>query len=84
MRAFAIHDTEVDDIYAAYSQPGAAYFGCEVDGKVVGAGGVAPLLGGDATTCELKKMYFLKEGRGKGLGEEDGGEVFGCCKGSWF
>jgi putative acetyltransferase len=67
---FAIHDTEVDDIYAAYSQPGTAYFVCEVDGKVVGTGGVAPLAGGDADTCELKKMYFLREGRGKGLGRK--------------
>jgi putative acetyltransferase len=37
---------------------------------VVGGGGIAPLEGGDADTCELKKMYFLPEGRGLGLGEE--------------
>lgn len=69
-RGFAIHDTEVDNIHAAYSQPRTAYFVCEVDGKVVGGGGVAPLLNGDENTCELKKMYFLKEGRGKGLGRK--------------
>jgi putative acetyltransferase len=67
---FAIHDTEVDNIHAAYSQPRAAYFVCEIDEKVVGGGGVAPLLGGDENTCELKKMYFLKEGRGRGFGKE--------------
>ncbi|MEI9919165.1 MAG: GNAT family N-acetyltransferase [Bacteroidota bacterium] len=67
---FAIHDAEVDNIHAAYSHLRMAYFVCEVDGKVVGTGGVAPLLGGDANTCELKKMYFLKEGRGKGLGRK--------------
>ena len=69
-RGFAIHDTEVDNIHAAYSQPRTAYFVCEVDGKVVGGGGVAPLLNGDENTCELKKMYFLKEGRGKGFGRK--------------
>jgi putative acetyltransferase len=69
-RGFAIHDTEVDNIYEAYTQPRAAYFVCEIDGKVVGGGGVAPLLNGDANTCELKKMYFLPEGRGKGLGRK--------------
>ncbi|HZY78619.1 MAG TPA: GNAT family N-acetyltransferase [Cyclobacteriaceae bacterium] len=66
----AMHDPEVNDIYEAYSKPQTAYFVCEIDGKVVGGGGVAPLLGGDASTCELKKMYFLPEGRGKGLGRK--------------
>lgn len=69
-RGFAIHDTEVDDIHAAYSQPRCAYFVCELDGKIVGGGGVAPLLNGDPKTCELKKMYFLPEGRGRGLGRK--------------
>jgi len=69
-KGFAIHDNEVDNIYAAYSQPRAAYFVCEVDGKIVGGGGVAPLQSGDENTCELKKMYFLKEGRGKGFGKK--------------
>lgn len=67
---FAIHDKEVDDIYQAYNQPRAAYFVCEVDGKIIGGGGVAPLQGGNDDTCELKKMYFLPEGRGKGLGKK--------------
>jgi putative acetyltransferase len=69
-RGFAIHDTEVDDIHSAFGHPRAAYFVCEIDGKVVGGGGVAPLLGGDENTCELKKMYFLPEGRGKGMGRK--------------
>src|SRR5690606_24139027 len=37
---------------------------------VVGGGGFAPLAGGDADTCELRKMYFLPELRGLGLGQE--------------
>lgn len=67
-KGFAIHDNEVDDMVAAYTQSRSAYFVCEVDGKIVGGGGIAPLLNGDPGTCELKKMYFLPEGRGKGLG----------------
>jgi putative acetyltransferase len=43
---------------------------CEDNGKLIGGGGVAPLAGGADDTCELKKMYFLPEGRGKGLGHE--------------
>ncbi|HEY9047808.1 MAG TPA: GNAT family N-acetyltransferase [Ohtaekwangia sp.] len=65
---FAIHDTEVDNMYQAYSDPSCAYYVCEVDGKVIGGGGIAPLQGGSAEYCELKKMYFLSEGRGLGLG----------------
>jgi putative acetyltransferase len=67
---FAIHDKEVDDIYEAYSKPRCAYFVCEEDGRIIGGGGVAPLEGGDEDTCELKKMYFLPQGRGKGLGQK--------------
>lgn len=66
---FAIHDREVDDMYRAYQSPGATYFVCEVDGEIVGGGGVAQLQGGDSDTCELKKMYFLPQARGKGSGQ---------------
>ena len=68
-QGFAIHDTEVGDMFAAYTQPRCAYFVWEEAGTILGGGGVAPLAGGDADTCELKKMYFLPEGRGKGLGQ---------------
>lgn len=67
---FAIHDKEVDDIYVAYTQPRCAYFVCEMDEKIVGGGGVAPLQGGDPSVCELKKMYFLPEARNQGLGQQ--------------
>jgi putative acetyltransferase len=67
---FAIHDTEVDDMHAAYSRPRCAYFVVERDGKVIGGGGVAPLDGGDADVCELRKMYFLSEARGIGAGAD--------------
>lgn len=66
---FAIHDKEVDDMYGTYSPPRSAYFVCEDHGKIIGGGGVAPLQGGDENTCELKKMYFLPDGRGRGLGQ---------------
>jgi putative acetyltransferase len=66
---FAINDAEVDTMFAAYSRPGAAYFVVEREGRVVGGGGVAPLEGGDAATCELRKMYFLPEARGFGMGK---------------
>ena len=65
---FAINDPEVDWMSRAYAQPRSAYFVVEVEGVVLGGGGVAPLEGGDADTCELRKMYFLPQARGLGAG----------------
>jgi putative acetyltransferase len=65
---FAIHDAEVDAMHASYSQPRSAYFVIECGGRVLGGGGVAPLIGGDSDVCELRKMYFLPELRGRGAG----------------
>jgi putative acetyltransferase len=65
---FAINDPEVDAMHAAYTQPRAAYFVVERDGAIRGGGGMAQLEGGDADTCELRKMYFLPELRGLGAG----------------
>ena len=68
---FAIHDPEVDGMCAAYSVPGAAYFVVETeDGRVLGGGGIAKLEGGEPGVCELRKMYFLPEARGTGMGEK--------------
>ena len=65
---FAINDPEVDWISRAYAEPRHAYFVVEHDGVVLGGGGIAPLSGGDADTCELRKMYFLPQARGIGAG----------------
>ncbi len=66
---FAIHDSEVDDMYAAYAGPGHAYFVVELDGRVLGGGGIAPLHGHDGV-CELRKMYFMSTLRGQGAGDK--------------
>lgn len=65
---FAINDPEVDWMSHAYAAPRHAYFVLERDGMVLGGAGIAPLAGGDAGTCELRKMYFLAEARGIGAG----------------
>lgn len=66
---FAINDPEVNDMFTAYSKKGCAFFIVTMNNKVVGGGGIAPLDGGDGTTCELRKMYFLPEARGIGAGK---------------
>ncbi|MBK7204484.1 MAG: GNAT family N-acetyltransferase [Thermomonas sp.] len=65
---FAISDPEVDWMSRAYAAPRHAYFVVERDGVVRGGGGIAPLIGGDAGTCELRKMYFMPDVRGIGAG----------------
>ncbi|MGO4699851.1 GNAT family N-acetyltransferase [Dyella sp. 2RAB6] len=65
---FAIHDAEVDAMHAAYARPRSAYFVVEVDDRVIGGGGVAPLENGGEDVCELRKMYFLPTARGIGAG----------------
>ncbi len=65
---FAISDPEVDWMSRAYAAPRHAYFVLERDGRVLGGAGVAPLAGGDADVCDLRKMYFLPEARGSGAG----------------
>lgn len=65
---FAIADPEVDWMHRAYAAPRCAYFVVERNGVVEGGGGIAPLEGGDADTCELRKMYFLPSLRGLGAG----------------
>jgi putative acetyltransferase len=65
---FAIHDSEVNAMSAAYARSRCAYFVVEIDGVVCGGGGIAPLESGDDDICELRKMYFLPELRGLGAG----------------
>lgn len=67
---FSIHDEELMDMYHAYSALRHRYFVLEAEGEVIGGGGVAPLKGGDGETCELRKMFILQSGRGRGFGKK--------------
>lgn len=67
---YAIHDAEVGAMSRSYARPGAAYFVVTDGANLVGGGGFAPLEGGERGVCELRKMYFVPEIRGLGLGRE--------------
>ncbi|MBD2814840.1 GNAT family N-acetyltransferase [Xenorhabdus sp. Flor] len=69
-RGFAVADPILDTLYEVYSQPRSAYWVVEMEGKIVGGGGIAPLAGGDNDTCELQKMYLSSELRGKGVAKQ--------------
>ena len=66
---YSIEDPEVDAMYEAYNSDQACFY-VVINGQdeAIGCGGIAPLDGGDGTVCELKKMYFLQEARGQGMG----------------
>lgn len=66
----AYEDKALDDMFATYQHPRMNYFVVEEDGKVIGGAGIAPLIGLEEKICELQKMYFLPEARGKGLGAQ--------------
>ena len=65
---YSIVDPEVDEMYGSYRNHRSCYYVIVLDKEVVGCGGIAPLTGGDKFTCELRKMFFLTETRGLGLG----------------
>jgi len=62
------YDPTTDALFELFQQEGAAYFVAELNGKIVGGGGIYPTEGLPEATCELVKMYMLPEGRGSGLG----------------
>ncbi|AZQ44009.1 GNAT family N-acetyltransferase [Nonlabens ponticola] len=66
----AYSDAATQSMYAAYQKPRAAYFVLESVGKIMGVAGVAELDNYDGNVCELQKMYFLPEARGKGHGKK--------------
>ena len=67
---FSINDPEVDQMYEFYQEPGWSYLVLSDGQQVWGGGGIGPLVGADPRICELKKMYFLPDVRGKGMGQK--------------
>lgn len=66
----AFADPELDAIFDAYSVEKANYWVVCLDNHIMGGAGIAPLREGPSGYCELQKMYFLPEARGKGLGNQ--------------
>jgi putative acetyltransferase len=62
------YDPTTDTLFEVFQTPGSKYFLAEIDGEMVGGGGIYPTDGLDPDTCELVKMYLLPQARGRGLG----------------
>ncbi len=65
----AYADPSLDCLHEDYQDDRSNYYLFEVDNKVVGGAGIAHLSGENENFCELQKMYFLEEARGKGWGQ---------------
>jgi putative acetyltransferase len=66
----AFADKQLDFMFETYDKPKSIYFVVEIDRKIVGGAGVSQLDNSEENICELQKMYFLQEVRGKGIGFE--------------
>ena len=66
----AFADPELDAIYDTYLAEKANYWVVCLGNHIKGGAGIAPLHDGPSGYCELQKMYFLPEARGKGLGNQ--------------
>lgn len=64
----AYEDKALDDMTKTYEDERSAYFVVEENSKIIGGAGIAPLTGLEDEICELQKMYFLPEARGRGIG----------------
>jgi putative acetyltransferase len=62
------YDPTTDSLFELFQRDRAVYNVAEVNGEIVGGGGIYPTDGLPEDTCELVKMYLLPGGRGLGLG----------------
>lgn len=66
----AYEDKELDEMYETYDADRSRYFVIEKAGDILGGAGLATLKDGAPNVCELQKMYFMPDARGKGKGKE--------------
>ena len=66
----AYEDEALDQMYETYNNETSAYFVVEEQSKIIGGAGIAALENYTGSVCELQKMYFSPEARGRGLGSK--------------
>jgi putative acetyltransferase len=66
----SLEDADVKQMFEGFQEERAIYYVLEDHGKVLGGGGVKQLKGAAKDTCELQKMYFHPDARGKGYGKK--------------
>ena len=63
------YDATTDSLFEVFQKEKSVYNVVELNGKIVGGGGIYPTDGLPGDTCELVKMYLLPQARGLGLGK---------------
>lgn len=66
----AYEDKALDCMTETYSEAKKKYFVIAEGDAILGGAGISPLDNYDGNVCELQKMYFMPEARGKGLGSK--------------
>lgn len=63
-------DAETPLMYDSYQGEREVYFVVASGDSILGGAGIKPLRGFDGNICELQKMYFSPQVRGKGFGKK--------------
>lgn len=66
----AYADAALDCMFETYDTDRAVYFVVEENETLIGGAGIAQLANYDGNVCELQKMYYMPEARGRGIGHE--------------
>ncbi|TCK64720.1 putative acetyltransferase [Winogradskyella wandonensis] len=66
----AYEDKALDCMAETYNKPKKAYFVVAKGDEIIGGAGISPLDNYYGNVCELQKMYFMPEARGKGYGSK--------------
>jgi len=62
-------DETTDHLSDVFKVNGSIYYVVEMDGEIMGGGGIYPTANLPAGTCELVKLYLSSRARGKGIGK---------------
>lgn len=66
----AYEDIALDKMYETYNSNKSCYFVITNGQKILGGAGIMQLQNSEENICELQKMYFSTEARGKNLGSK--------------
>ena len=66
----AYEDKSLDMMFETYNKPKSCYFVIVHNKTILGGTGIMQLQNAEENICELQKMYFSSEVRGKGLGSQ--------------
>lgn len=66
----AYEDDALDCMTETYNAEKKIYFVVAKGEEIFGGAGISPLDNYEGNVCELQKMYFMSEARGKGLGRK--------------